>query len=206
MLADELGVSVRTIYRDVASLQLQGARIDGEPGLGYMLRPGFMLPPLMFSEEELEALMLGSRWVAQNTDRRLAVAARNVVGKVAAVLPQDLRDSLEASGLLVGPANQLQAEVDLGDIRAAIRAEHKVCIDYQDSNLDVSTRTIWPIALAFFERARIVAAWCELRQDFRHFRTDRITALHGLGERYPKRRSVLLYEWREQTGIPEPQQ
>src|SRR6187200_43800 len=88
-LADELGVSVRTLYRDIATLQGQGAAIDGEAGLGYVLKPGFMLPPLMFSEEEIEALVLGSRWVADRADRALADAAANVLAKIGAVLPKD---------------------------------------------------------------------------------------------------------------------
>src|SRR6187402_2031692 len=95
-LADELGVSLRTLYRDIASLQAQGAAIDGEAGLGYVLRPGFMLPPLMFSHE-----VLGSRWVAERTDSRLAEAARNALAKVAAVLPSDLRQALDTSSLFV---------------------------------------------------------------------------------------------------------
>src|SRR5678815_4120881 len=97
-LAEELGISLRTLYRDIATLQSQGARIDGEPGLGYILRPGFMLPPLMFSEEEIEALVLGSRWVHQRADRALADAAANVLAKIGAVLPKDLRETLDESG------------------------------------------------------------------------------------------------------------
>src|SRR5246127_3304223 len=102
-LADELGVSIRTLYRDIATLQGQGAAIDGEAGLGYILRPGFMLPPLMFTEEEIEALVLGSRWVAHRTDKKLRLAATNVLAKISAVLPEDLRQQLEFSGLLIGP-------------------------------------------------------------------------------------------------------
>ena len=96
-LASELGISVRTLYRDIAALQAQGARIDGEPGVGYVLRPGFMLPPLMFSEDEIEALVLGSRWVADRADDPLGRAARNALAKIAAVLPTDLRKSLHRS-------------------------------------------------------------------------------------------------------------
>src|SRR6201988_957718 len=102
-LAEELGVSLRTLYRDIQTLIAQGAQIDGEAGVGYVLRPGFMLPPLMFSEEEIEALVLGSRWVHQRADRALADAAANVLAKIGAVLPKDLRDTLDESGLLIGP-------------------------------------------------------------------------------------------------------
>jgi predicted DNA-binding transcriptional regulator YafY len=124
-LAAELGVSLRTIYRDIGTLQAQGASIDGAPGLGYILRPGFMLPPLIFSEDEIEALVLGSRWVADRADARLGGAARNAVAKIAAVLPAQLRDDLDAAALLVGPGEPIAAgEVELSPIRQAIRSEH----------------------------------------------------------------------------------
>ena len=202
LLAGELGVSIRTLYRDIASLQAQGAAIEGEPGLGYILRPGFMLPPLMFSEEEIEALVLGSRWVASRGDDPLAAAARDALAKIAAVLPADLREGLDASTLLVGPgAAALRRPVDLGLIRQAIRRERKLAIAYENGGGSASARTIWPFALAFFDQVRIVAAWCELRQDFRHFRADRISGLTMMPERYPRRRPALLKAWREACGI-----
>lgn len=201
-LARELGVSLRTIYRDVASLQAQGADIAGEPGVGYLLRPGFMLPPLMFTEEELEALVLGARWVAQGGDRELAAAARAALAKVGAVLPADLRQELEGSTLLVPsrPQEPVADEVLVG-LRQAIRQERKVVLDYRDAAGAATRRTIWPFALGFFERTRVVAAWCEARQAFRHFRGDRIAALDVTGERYPRRRHALLAEWRASEGI-----
>src|SRR3954463_13821308 len=131
-LAQELGISLRSLYRDIATLQGQGAHIDGEPGLGYILRPGFMLPPLMFSEDEIEALVLGSRWVAERGDARLGAAARNAIAKVAAVLPPDLRESLDATALLVAPVNLAASrEAELAALRLAIRREHKVAIAYR---------------------------------------------------------------------------
>ena len=202
MLADELRVSLRTLYRDIASLQAQGAHIDGEPGVGYMLRPGFMLPPLMFSQEELEALVLGSRWVAERTDSALKRAAQNAIAKIVAVLPQDLRHAVDASPLMIGPVEPLAAgDTELTAIRNAIRAERKVAITYLDLSEQETRRTIWPFALGFFERVRVVAAWCELRNDFRNFRTDRITALGVDDQRYPRRRHTLLKEWREREGV-----
>jgi predicted DNA-binding transcriptional regulator YafY len=196
-LADELGVSLRTVYRDIASLQAQGADIEGEPGLGYMLRPGFMLPPLMFSEEEIEALVLGSRWVGSRGDDRLGAAARNALAKIAAVLPADLREDLDASTLLVGSSDAIARDtIDLGLIRKAIRAERKLSLLYSDAQGIASERIVWPFALGFFDRVRVVVAWCELRQDFRHFRADRIASLTTLENRYPRRRQVLLKEWR----------
>jgi len=198
-LAEQLCISLRTLYRDIALLQEQGADIEGEPGLGYVLRPGFMLPPLMFSEEEIEALVLGSRWVADRTaDERLSAAARNAVAKIAAVLPADLRDTLDATALMVGPrAAPTAGETGLPHIRQAIRDERKIIIAYQDAEGTPSSRVVWPFAVAFFEHVRIICAWCELRKDYRHFRVDRIVTLTSTDQRYPRRRHALMKEWRE---------
>jgi predicted DNA-binding transcriptional regulator YafY len=203
-LSDELGVSLRTVYRDIQTLIGQGATIDGEAGVGYVLRPGFVLPPLMFSDEEIEALVLGARWVAQQDDEPLARAAADAIAKIAAVLPDDLREGIASTGLLAGPGPEPKPElVDLASIRQAIREECKLVLSYSDAKGDRSKRTVWPIALGFFDRARVLAAWCELRRDYRHFRTDRIVALRPTEKRYPRRRRVLLREWREMEGIPE---
>ena len=203
-LARELGISLRTLYRDIASLQAQGAHIDGEPGMGYLLRPGFMLPPLMFSEEEIEALVLGSRWVHQRADRALADAAANVLAKIGAVLPKDLRETLDDSGLLIGPGDPIAAgDAQLPKIRQAIRTERKIGLSYRDNNGADSKRTIWPFALSFFEKVRVVVAWCELREDYRHFRTDRIVVLNMTEKRYPRRRQAMLKEWRERERTKE---
>ena len=204
-LAEVLNISLRTLYRDIATLQAQGASIEGEPGVGYVLRPGFMLPPLMFSEEEIEALVLGSRWVARRTDKKLGLAATNVLAKIAAVLPDDLRYQLEFSGLLIGPAKTLVERDDEKEalVRRAIRNEYKLQIIYTDVKGDGSERIIWPLALGFFEEVHVVVAWCELRADFRHFRTDRMVTLVPLETRYPKRRQILLKKWREIHNIPD---
>ncbi|MBA8901354.1 YafY family protein [Phyllobacterium sp. P30BS-XVII] len=205
VLAEETGISIRTLYRDIATLQAQGAHIEGEPGFGYILRPGFMLPPLMFSEEEIEALVLGSRWVAKQPDNRLSTAARDALNKIAAVLPDDLRESVDASALLVGPSESSTTDgIDLASVRKAIRSERKLDITYRDSNGSQSSRLIWPFALGFFEKVRVIVAWCELRQDFRHFRTDRLSRLEPTDIRYPRRRQVLLKEWRDTQGIAQP--
>ena len=202
-LASELQVSVRTLYRDIVSLKAQGAEIEGEPGVGYVLRPSFMLPPLMFSHEELEALVLGSRWVSKRADKQLAVAADNALTKIAAVLPNDLRLQLELSSLLIGPSNVVSTQDQvLQSIRDAVRAESKLEITYQDSKESNSNRIVWPIGLVFFDQVRILVAWCELRCDFRHFRADRILAIKRLPERYPKRKANLMREWRKQHNIP----
>ena len=203
VLAEALGISLRTLYRDIDTLNAQGAHIDGEPGVGYVLRPGFMLPPLMFSEEEIEAIVLGSRWVADRADVALSAAARTALAKIAAVLPQDLKTSLDTSSLMIGPGNTIAAgDTELPTIRSAIRSEHKLRIRYLDGDGRDSRRTIWPFALGFFDRVRVVVGWCELRQAIRHFRTDRIIRLSVSDTRYPRRRQALLKEWRHSEGIP----
>lgn len=204
-LAQELNVSLRTVYRDIATLQGQGASIEGAPGLGYLLRPGFMLPPLMFSEEEIEALVLGTRWVARRTDKKLRGAATNVLAKISAVLPDALQKQLEFSGLLIGPVKTTIENDDEKEalVRLAIRKEYKLLMTYLDAKGDASQRTIWPLALGFFEEIHVIVAWCELREDFRHFRTDRIIKLAQLETHYPKRRQILLKKWREINNIPE---
>ena len=204
VLAEELGVSLRTLYRDVETLRAQGAPIDGEAGVGYVLRPGFMLPPLMFSEEEIEALVLGSRWVSERADGMLGKAARNVLAKINAVLPDDLKANIEASGLLIGPGDPVPVgDAKLATIRQAIRSENIIQIAYADENGANTHRAIWPFALAFYDRVRVVVGWCELRGGYRHFRTDRITALYVAPKRYPRRRAALLKEWRTVRGIPD---
>jgi predicted DNA-binding transcriptional regulator YafY len=204
-IAEELGVSLRTVYRDIVTLQGQGARIEGEAGIGYVLRPGFMLPPLMFSEEEIEALVLGSRWVARRTDKKLRLAATNVLAKISAVLPQDLRQQLEFTGLLIGPAKNAIEHDDANEalIRQAIRREVKLQMTYVDVNGEETQRIIWPLALGFFEEIHIMVAWCELRQNFRHFRTDRITMVILLETGYPEHRQSLLKKWHKVNNIPE---
>jgi predicted DNA-binding transcriptional regulator YafY len=201
-LADETGVSLRTLYRDIATLQSHGATIEGEPGVGYLLRPGFLLPPLMFSPEEIEALVLGARWVEQRTDAQLGDAAAEAIAKIAAVLPAELRHELESHALLIGPAKRpAAAHEHLAAIRDAIRRERKLALDYRDAQGKGSRRTVWPFALGFFEEARVMVAWCETREEFRHFRVDRIAQLQPLQARYPRRRQALLKAWRTHEGI-----
>ena len=201
-LARETGISLRTLYRDIATLQAQGANIEGEAGVGYVLRPGFLLPPLMFTEAEIEALVLGSRWVAGRADGTMATAARAALAKISAVLPEELGEELENSTLLIGPGKVLEmAHVELGVLRATIRSQLKAQIDYGDENGQGTRRTVWPFALAFFDQVRVVLAWCELRQDFRSFRADRITAFQPTSTRYPRSRQSLLKEWRARQTI-----
>ncbi|WPE19443.1 YafY family protein [Shinella zoogloeoides] len=202
-LAGELGVSIRTLYRDIATLQAQGADIEGEPGVGYVLRPGFMLPPLMFSQGELEALVLGFRWVQKFADAPVTKAATDALAKISAVLPAELAAELENTALLVGPRRIVDGEiVDLAVIRAAIRRERKLRLSYCDASGARSERVVWPVALGYFEETRMLVAWCEWRQGYRHFRTERMAAIALLEERFPRRRAAMLKEWRETDAGP----
>ncbi len=204
-LAGEMNVSIRTLYRDIATLQGQGAPIEGEAGLGYVLKPGFMLPPLMFTDEEIEAIVLGSRWVARQPDKRLSAAAADALAKIAAVLPDDLREDLDANTLLVGPRGDAVEGIDLGLVRQAIRNERKLGFIYRDASGAASQRMVWPFAIGFFDKVRVMVAWCETRQDFRHFRADRMSALNATDTRYPRRRQALLKEWRVTLDAPKRQ-
>lgn len=206
-LAAELGISLRSLYRDIASLKAQGARIDGEAGVGYLLRPGFTLPPLMFTPDEIEALALGARWVTERGDAGLVGAAHHALAKIGAVLPAELRLELETSALLVGPGPGVAAPADVGTmalLRSAIRHERKLELCYLDLKEQETQRLVWPFALGYFERVRVLVAWCELRQGLRHFRVDRILQITPLPARYPLRRQALLGAWRQEQGIAEP--
>lgn len=198
-LAEEQGVSVRTLYRDIQTLIGLGAPIDGEAGVGYMLRPGFFLPPLMFTPEELEALVLGARWVQAQPDAGLAGAAKNALGKIATASPDDLRDRIKDTGLwpvlMRGP---LEPTPVLGLVRAAMRDEKALHIAYADEGGRESDRDIWPVQLAYYEGKQIVVGWCCMREAFRNFRTDRIVRATETEQRYGRRRLQLAKEWREE--------
>src|SRR5471032_1500534 len=206
-LAGQLGVSERTIYRDIQTLGGLGAPLQGEAGVGYLLKAGFFLPPLMFGADELEALVLGARWVRRQGDEALAQAAANALAKIAAASPKDLRDDMAGTSLWV-PLGQQDKASDAGNqhvrpVREAIRYQHRLRMAYRDEQGAESERMVWPFALAFFDGRRLLAAWCELRAAFRHFRIDRIAAVESTGERYPARRHELLKSWRREHDIPE---
>ena len=202
-LADDLSVSVRTVYRDIQTLMDLGAPVEGEAGMGYLLRPGFFLPPLMFGEDELEALVLGARWVQGQGDPALAQAAASALAKIGTASPKDLRDKIADTGLWA-PRFQNPAEQPSGlrIIREAVRREQKLAITYIDEKGATTERIVWPIAIAFFEGKRLLAAWCELRNGFRHFRPDRIASLTATSDRYPTRRAVLMKTWRLENRMP----
>ncbi len=196
-LAETLDISLRTLYRDIATLQEQGANIEGEAGMGYVLRPGFLLPPLMFNAEEIEALVLGARWVAQRTDSQLSDGAKNALNKIAAVLPPELKNTLDDTSLLIGPSKDTVIDsVNMPEVRLAIRDEKILSITYRDLKDNITTRRIWPFALGYFDEVRVLVAWCELRQEIRNFRTDRLLTCELEKTRYPTPRHALLKRWR----------
>jgi predicted DNA-binding transcriptional regulator YafY len=196
-LAERLNISLRTLYRDIATLQAQGAEIKGEPGIGYILRPGFFIPPLMFSQTEIEAVLLGMQWVSTYGDASLAKAARDALSKIRDVLPDKIRNGMGAVPLRVGPPapKSLESE-DLTVLRDAIRRERKVNLVYRSRGEQETKGIIWPFAIGYFTDGRILVGWCAEQQAYRHFRTDGIVSLTVLEERYSRRREVLFDEWR----------
>jgi predicted DNA-binding transcriptional regulator YafY len=196
-LAEDMGVSLRTIYRDVQTLIGLGAPIDGEAGTGYLLRPGFFLPPLMFDPTELEALRLGAYWVERQADAGLARAASNAIAKIAMATPDDLRDQIDSIGLYAWPQPDEPTRLPvLPIIREAMRQEEKVTIIYQGPDGARSERTVWPLVIAFYHQPSL-GAWCELRNDYRTFRVDRIETAAATGQPLPERRVTLFKAYLE---------
>ena len=197
-MAQELEVSQRTLYRDMASLESTGVPIRGEAGVGYILEDGYDMPPLMFTASELEAIMLGARMLDGRVDTSLSRAAKDVVAKIAAVVPQDLRSALIDAPLFAPqfvepPPLQIEAE----DIRRSLRSQSQVNITYNDLSDRVTNRTIWPVLISFFQNAAVLAAWCTLRGDFRAFRLDRISSYDVTDRKLPKPRKTLFVEWKK---------
>lgn len=183
-LAAELEISTRTVYRDVADLIASGVPIDGEAGVGYALARGFDLPPLMFDQEEIGALVLGARMVQAFGDEALAERARSVLTKVEAAVPERLRQAFARPEWQVSRALRREARAHLETLRRAIDARRKLHLRYQDESGRVSERTVRPLCLAFWGPTWTAGAWCELRQDFRNFRPDRMRAVVLLEDRF----------------------
>lgn len=195
-IAGELEVSLRTIYRDIADLVGNRVPIRGEAGVGYVLDDGYDVPPLMFTAAELEAIMLGMRMVQERGDEELCLGARDAVAKIEAVLPENLKPTFIDAPLYAADFGlKPQDKVDVAQIRFAMREQRKLSIGYSDDKGQSSERVIWPISIGYFRVARVVVAWCELRVDFRHFRTDRIETLEVHEERYRPRRASLYSDW-----------
>jgi predicted DNA-binding transcriptional regulator YafY len=199
-IAEELEASPRTIYRDIAQLMADRVPIRGEAGIGYVLEGGFDMPPLMLTADEIEAAMLGAQWVMERGDGALARAAADLVTKIGAVIPDHLRPILvEPAGTAApGLRDGVTDVIDMAKLRTAIRAQGKIRLTYCDEKNVESARIIWPVAVIYWERVRLIAAWCELRKAFRHFRTDRITAYEFLEARYPTPRVKLKALWQSQ--------
>ncbi len=184
-LAEELEVSRRTIYRDIRDLSLSGVPIEGEAGVGYRLLKGFYLPPLMFDEEELTALVLGARMIQAWTDDDLARAAHRAICKIRNVISEDLRPELEREELLVPDFNSDRAmKRCLALLRRAIKGRHKICCDYTRDDGQQASRTVRPLGLFYWGRVWTLVAWCELRDAFRHFRLDRMRNIDLTGETF----------------------
>jgi len=195
-LAAELEVTVRTIYRDVATLQARRVPIEGAPGLGYVLRKGFDLPPLMFTVDEIEAVTVGARMVQRLRDPELQAAARRVLDKVTVVLPESLRGHLADAPFYVSQGEAATPRgVDMAEVRSAIRDRRKLRIAYVDEKRRRTRRTIWPLAMAYYVDVTLVGAWCELRKDLRNFRVERIAASRVLAERFQDHNGRLLAQW-----------
>jgi predicted DNA-binding transcriptional regulator YafY len=197
-IASELETSKRTIYRDIATLIGQRVPIRGEAGMGYILEKGFDLPPLMLTPEEIEAAVLGAQWVAGHADPALARAAEDLMAKIADTVPERLRPFVLEPASRARPSwNREPDRLDMVRTRTQIHEGRKIMLRYRDEQGRASERMIWPISVGYLEAVRLLAAWCELRGDFRSFRTDRVVDASYLEGRYPERRDVLRAKWRQ---------
>lgn len=200
-IAEELETSRRSVYRDIAALIGQRVPIRGEAGIGYVLESGFDLPPLMLTADEIDAVALGATWVAGHADPGLARAAEDLLAKIAAVLPEEMRPFLGNPASRAVPAWDRPADgIDAGQLRAWIRAARKLRIDYADERARATRRTVWPLMIGYADATRILVAWCELRADFRSFRLDRIHAAAFLDEAIPGSPAQLRARWLKQIS------
>jgi len=200
-LADELEISLRTLYRDMAELTAQRVPITGEAGMGYVLDEGYDMPPLMLTADELEAAALGAALVAAQADPSLARAARDLVGKLSEAIPDELRP------VVLDGSTRTFSTRPLGDqsfdgtlLRQAIRGRFKLRLAYRDKAGAASERVVWPLLIAYLNSVRYIAAWCEAREDYRHFKIDRIRELEVLEEKYPGRRDQLIKGWEQSVS------
>jgi predicted DNA-binding transcriptional regulator YafY len=193
----ELETSKRTVYRDIADLMGQRVPIRGEAGVGYVLDGGYDLPPLMLTPDEIEAAVLGAQWVAGRADPALARAAKDLIAKIGAAVPERLRPYVLEPASGTPPAwNSVVDAIDMARVRAHIHAGRKIKLTYRDEQGAETDRTIWPIAIGYRDTTRMLVAWCEMRVDFRSFRTDRVAGAEFLEDRYPERPAVLRAKWR----------
>lgn len=201
-LAESLQVSLRTVYRDVADLQRSGVAIEGEAGIGYVLRKGAEVPPLMFSAAELEALVVGTRFVGAFGGKRLAVAARAALLKIETVLPEPLRQRTRRTRIYAPElADRIEATDVLDRLRAAIEARRVLRIEYRDKDRQPTARQIEPLCLSFWGDTWTLGAWCRLRADFRSFRADRLISFADTGEPFTERPGRDLAAYLKTLGI-----
>jgi predicted DNA-binding transcriptional regulator YafY len=199
-ISEELEISLRTAYRDIAQLMADRVPIRGEAGIGYVLEGGFDMPPLMLTPDEIEAAMLGAQWVIGRADPVLARAASDLVAKISVVIPEHLRPLLMEPALGTASSRPLPPPdtIDIARVRTAIRAQGKIALVYRDEKEDETRRIIWPIAVSYWETVRLIVAWCELRNGFRHFRTDRVEGSEFLEARYATPRAKLRAQWKKE--------
>lgn len=201
-LSLEFGISLRSVYRDIFSLQQQGIPIDGEAGVGYILRNGYTLPPLMFTIDEIEALVTGAQWIMSTGDVALATSAQEAIHKISDIIPSAFRNAINETPLLIAYKNKPIIDKELSKaIHEAIRSNEKLNITYLNEDHRENERIIWPIALGYFDHAIVLAAWCELRNSFRHFRVDRVKKWSLTHEKYPKLHTLLYREWLVEQNI-----
>jgi len=203
VLAEETGVSLRSLYRDIETLKSMGAAIDGEAGLGFQLRADYFLPPLMFGQGEIEALVLGLRTMIYGPDAEMSAAGRDALSKIAAILPAERRDEMDAVGLFAMPPRGEGADMRLSELRHAVREERQVELSYRDLRGNASRRIVYPLALGYYEDRQVLVAWCTLRQDYRRFRIDGMEAVTLLPDPLPQPRRTLFHRWRTLLGLPE---
>ncbi len=199
-MAAALEVSTRTIWRDMATLIASGLPVEGERGLGYMLREPITLPPLTLTPDEVQALTLGLQLAAQGADPSLTRAADSLRGKIAAVLPGGAMTATNDDTWVFPGAEAIAAARHLPTLRRAIRQHERVKITYADADGRVSARPLRPLVLEFWGRVWTLAAWCETRGDFRSFRVDRIQSLAATGQTFPDDPGTTLADWRRLHG------
>ncbi|MET4634401.1 helix-turn-helix transcriptional regulator [Kaistia defluvii] len=197
-LADELEVARRTIYRDIAHLIGQRVPIAGEAGFGYVLDPRYDMPPLMLTPEEIEAVVLGAQMVAKLGDAAITNAARDVLAKIASTIPSDLLPFMVEPAVSLKPSEvEDGSRFDSRPLRRAIREGRKTRLDYRAANGEVTRRIVWPVLLGYADAHCLLIAWCEAKQAFRHFRTERILDLEVLEEPIGLSRAKLRQQWRK---------
>ena len=201
-LAETLGVSRRTVYRDVVDLQASGVPIEGEAGVGYVLRKGADIPPLMFNAEELEALVVGTRFVRAFGGKRLGLGASAALLKIEAVLPPELRERSRRTRIYAPELdNRIEASGMIDRLHEAIESCHVLQLEYRDQSGDASLREVEPLCLAFWGGSWTIGGWCRLRRDFRNFRPDRIVAMATTGEVFTETESRGLEAYLQAVGM-----